>query len=60
MKSPVKRLVVSTPALDSTAADMASVTANAMRTSTTATPVSNSDRGRCTRNVRINIDALCR
>ena len=33
MKSPGKRFVVSTPALDSTAADMASVTANAIRTS---------------------------
>ncbi len=59
-KSPENRFVVSTPALDRTVADMASVMAKAMRTSVTATPVSNKDSGRCTRNVRRSIEALWR
>ena len=54
------RFVVSTPALDRTLADMASVTANAMRTRVTATPVSSSASGRWTRKVRSSIDALWR
>ncbi len=60
VKRPENRFVVSTPALDNTVADMASVTASAMRTSVTATPVSSRDRGRWTRKVRNSIEALWR